>query len=145
MAYFAVTVKDMMTMHDFFLFFYFIKWYISLNVPKKKGGGMRLGGVRGVLEEVVSITFFSSYFLHPSLPPYVISSLPLYTTKDQISWWVLCVLYPFDNRRWCILIRQSPPAPGNGTCHLGTRQDGCDRARHVEAHRPTLFGSVLRM
>lgn len=52
----------------------------------------------------------------------------------------LFVLYPFDNGRRCILIGQSPPSPGNGICQIGTRLDGHDRARHVEAHRPTCLG-----
>lgn len=46
MAYIAATVKDMMTVHYFIFFpFYFIKWYISLNVPERKGGRPRMGGV----------------------------------------------------------------------------------------------------
>lgn len=82
------------------------------------------------------ILFFSILL---SLAPSVIPSFPLPTTKDKSSHWVLFVLYPFDNRRRCILIRQSPPSPGNGICQTGTKQDGRDRARHVEAHRPYMF------
>ncbi len=83
------------------------------------------------------IYFFSSSFPYPSLPPSIICSLPLHTRKDQISWRVLFVLYPLNNGRWSILIRQSPLSAGNGTCQLGTRQDGCHRAGLVEAHCST--------
>lgn len=43
--------------------------------------------------------FSSSYFLYPPLSPSVISSSPLPATKDQMSRWVLFVLYPFVNER----------------------------------------------
>lgn len=42
--------------------------------------------------QAASITFFSSYFLDPSLPLFVISSSPPATKEDQISRWILFVL-----------------------------------------------------
>lgn len=161
-----------------FFIFYFIKWYISLNVPERKGGegverrdegwegsgcawesdGSSIGRTAyGRKHKSNKIAFpdhwatsHFNYFLLilfslPFLPSYLLYLRPFPTRKDQIGWWVLFVLYLFNNGGWFILIRQGPPSPGNGTCQLGTRQDGRDRATHVEGHRPTCSGSGLCM
>lgn len=116
MAYIAATVKDMMTMHDFFLF-YFIKWYISLNVPEKKGvgwgweglgcawgnDGSAIGGTTDgrkhksnniEFPDRWAISHFNYLFLILSIllslpPSYLLSLSP---PKDKSSWWV-CLFY----------------------------------------------------
>ena len=89
--------------------------------------------------KLLQLLFLILFLLSLSLSFAIISPFPLFTRKYKSSCWVLLVLYPFDNRRWCILFRQSPPSPGNGNCQIGTRQDGWNIPRLVEAHRPYMF------
>lgn len=85
--------------------------------------------------------FFSTYFqpvllfFHPS---YLLSLSP--PEKIRSVGGFCLFFYIFDNGRWCIYCRSGSAHPVQEV-----RQDGHDRARHVEAHRPTHLGSGLCM
>lgn len=161
----------------FFFLFHFIKWYIRLNVPERKGVGWGCKGLglqfawgnsgsaigepadgrkrksnniefpdRWATSRFNYFFFFSHLIFSPLLPRCHIFFSCLFTKKYKSICWLSLVLYPSDNERWCIVIRQSPtPAQEMWFVKQGTRQDGQNRARRVEAHRPTCLGSGLCM